>query len=161
MGRAPRTLVKLLAVLVLMFGPMLLAMAIVGLFIPPRDWGDWSLLIMFLLSVAMWFPLTANTPEVSNFFFLKELCFLIINDNAYGRFGRGTQDFDDLRRTGAVRCGAMILDEYSPVLALQYRRTFLDAVGAEESATMQAFDRVYYLDPSVLARLRAQVTMPR
>ena len=111
--------------------------------------------------VAMWFPLTANTPEVSNFFFLKELCFLIINDNAYGRFGRGTQDFDDLRRTGAVRCGAMILDEYSPVLALQYRRTFLDAVGAEESATMQAFDRVYYLDPSVLARLRAQVTMPR
>lgn len=111
--------------------------------------------------VAMWFPLTANTPEVSNFFFLKELCFLIVNDNAYGRFGVGTQDFDDLRRTGAVRCGAMILDEYSPVLALQYRRTFLDAVGAEESATMEAFDRVYYLDPSMLARLRVQVTMPR
>jgi len=111
--------------------------------------------------VAMWFPLTANTPEVSNFFFLKELCFLIVNDNAYGRFGAGTQEFDDLRRTGAVRCGAMILDEYSPVLALQYRRTFLDAVGAEESATMEAFDRVYYLDPSMLARLRAQVTMPR
>jgi hypothetical protein len=111
--------------------------------------------------VAMWFPLTANTPEVSNFFFLKELCFLIVDDNAYGRFGRGTQDFDDLRRTGAVRCGAMILDEYAPILALQYRRTFLDAVGAEESATMEAFDRVYYLDPSMLARLRAQITMPR
>ncbi|MEE8135118.1 MAG: hypothetical protein V3T56_08665, partial [Gemmatimonadales bacterium] len=111
--------------------------------------------------VAMWFPLTANTPEVSNFFFLKELCFLIVNDNAYGRFGVGTQEFDDLRRTGAVRCGAMILDEYSPVLALQYRRTFLDAVGAEESATMEAFDRVYYLDPAMLARLQAQVTMPR
>ena len=102
-----------------------------------------------------------NKFPVSNFFFLKELCFLIVNDNAYGQFGRVTQNFDDLRRTGAVRCGAMILEEYAPVLALQYRRTFLDAVGAEESATIEAFERVYYLDPSVLARLRAQITMPR
>jgi len=119
----------------------------------PFDWRDQV--------IAMEFPLTANTPEVSNFFFLKELCFLIINDQAYGRFGGRGQAMDDLRRTGAVRCGAMILDELSPVLALQYRRTFLDAVGAEESATMEAFDRVYYLDPSVMARIRAQVTMPR
>ena len=111
--------------------------------------------------VAMQFPVSANRPEATAFFFLKELCFLIIEDVAYGRFGQGTQDFDNLRRTGAVRCGAMILDEYAPVLALQYRRTFLDAVGADESSTMQAFERVYYLDNSMLARLRAQVTMPR
>ena len=107
------------------------------------------------------FPLVANTPEVSNFFFLKELCFLLIEDHAYGRFGPGTQDFDNLRRTGAVRCGPMILDEYAPVLAMQYRRTFLDAVGADESATVEAFDRVYYLDPLMLARLQAQIMLPR
>ncbi len=109
--------------------------------------------------IAMWFPLTANTPEVSNFFFLKELCFLIVNDRAYGMLG--TAELTDMRRTGAVRCGAMILDEYSPVLALHYRRTFLDAVGADESSTKEAFERVYYLDPSMVARLRAQITLPQ
>ena len=54
---APRTLVKLLAVLVLMFGPILLAMLVVGLFLPTSRWGDGSLLIVGLLAVVMWFPI--------------------------------------------------------------------------------------------------------
>ena len=111
--------------------------------------------------VAMQFPLSANRPEATAFFFLKELCFLIVDDRAIGRQGSSTPDFENQQRTAAVRCGAIILDEYDPVLALQYRRAFLDAVGAEESATKAAFDRVYYLDPSTLRRVEVQVLFPR
>jgi hypothetical protein len=64
---------------------------------------------------------------------------------------------EDLRRTAAVRCGAQLLQFYAPEQVGRYRRAFLDAVGAEESNTVEAFERVYYLDPTVLRRLHQQI----
>lgn len=107
--------------------------------------------------VAVQEPLLAKGPEATMFAFLKELCFLLIDDRSLSDTTLAPQALEDLRRTAAVRCGATVLDFYAPQQAARYRRTFLDAVGAEESATVEAFERVYYLEPEVAARVHAQL----
>jgi hypothetical protein len=107
--------------------------------------------------VAVQEPLLAKGPEATMFAFLKELCFLLIDDQSLSDTTLAPQALEDLRRTAAVRCGATVLDFYAPQQAARYRRTFLDAVGAEESATVEAFERVYYLEPEVAARVHAQL----
>jgi hypothetical protein len=107
--------------------------------------------------VAVQEPLLARGPEATVFAFLKELCFLLIDEQKLSDTTLAPQALEDLRRTVAVRCGATVLDFYAPQQAARYRRAFLDAVGAEESATVAAFERVYYLDPEVAARVHAQL----
>ncbi len=107
--------------------------------------------------VAVQEPLLARGPEATVFAFLKELCFLLIDEQKLSDTTLAPQALEDLRRTAAVRCGATVLDFYAPQQAARYRRAFLDAVGAEESATVEAFERVYYLDPEVAARVHAQI----
>jgi hypothetical protein len=104
--------------------------------------------------VAVQMPLSTDRPEPTVFAFLKELCFLLIDDQQLARYAVDDADLEDLRRRAAVRCGALILDFYAPTLAGQYRRVFLDAVGAEDSRTGEAFDRVYYLNPEVYELMR-------
>jgi hypothetical protein len=104
--------------------------------------------------VAVQMPLSTDEPEPTVFAFLKELCFLLIDDRQLARYAVDDDDLEDLRRRAAVRCGALILDFYAPTLANKYRRVFLDAVGAEDSQTGAAFDRVYYLDPEVYQLMR-------
>jgi hypothetical protein len=108
--------------------------------------------------VAVQDPLDAEGVDATVYAFLKELCFLIIDDRALVA-GRPVADreLDDLRRRAAVRCGAMLLGFYAPTLSARYRRVFLDAVGGEESSTVAAFERVYYLDPEVVRRLQDQI----
>ena len=108
--------------------------------------------------VAVQDPLDAEGVDATVYAFLKELCFLIIDDRAL-LAGRSISDdeLDDVRRRAAVRCGAMLLGFYAPTLSARYRRVFLDAVGAEESSTVAAFERVYYLDPEVVRRLQGQI----
>jgi hypothetical protein len=107
-----------------------------------------------IVSVQM--PLGTDEPEVTIFAFLKELCFLLVDDQVLGA-GIGGFELEDLRRRAAVRCGALILDFYAPTLASRYRRVFLDAVGAEDSKTNEAFERVYFLAPDQYQRLREEV----
>jgi hypothetical protein len=106
--------------------------------------------------VAVQLPETSDTPEAAVYAFLKELCFLIIDNGVVGLPSEG-ENLEDLRRTAAVRCGALILDFYAPTEVASYRRVFLDAVGAEESGTVNAFERVYALEPARWERLREQV----
>lgn len=108
-----------------------------------------------IVSVQM--PLSTQRPETTVYAFLKELCFLLIDDQQLARYMTTTDDFEDLRRRAAVRCGADIMQFYAPVLASGYRRVFLDAVGAEESSTVSAFERVYQLDPEVAEFVREQI----
>ena len=119
--------------------------------------------------VAVQLPLDTETPDASVFAFLKELCFLLIDDrrlisfiseeavtvNDLGDDQRG--ELEDLRRTAAVRCGAYIMEFHAPVYAARYRRVFLDAVGAEESSTVAAFERVYFLPREVEEVVREQI----
>ncbi len=110
--------------------------------------------------VAVQLPLADDGPAPTVFAFLKELCFLLIDDREIVPFLNDRDDIeelDDLRRRAAVRCGYMLLELYAPTLVGQYRRVFLDAVGAEESSTASAFERVYPLDPRVFERLRSQI----
>ncbi len=109
--------------------------------------------------VAVQVPPAFPGPEATVFAFLKELCFLLVDDRllaAAEGSGSGVE-FEDLRRRVAVRCGALILDFYAPTLAARYRRVFLDAVGAEESATVAAFERVFSLDPAIWEVVREEV----
>ncbi len=107
--------------------------------------------------VAVQMPLSTQGPEASVFAFLKELCFLLVDPRHLGVSDENEQEFEDLRRRVAVRCGHLVLQFYAPTLTSTYRRVFLDAVGAEESYTMEAFKRVYYVDPEVFERLRSQI----
>jgi len=107
--------------------------------------------------VAVQMPLSTDRPEPTIFAFLKELCFLLIDDRQMARYATTAEDLEDLRRRAAVQCGALILDFYAPTLANQYRRVFLDAVGAEDSQTGAAFDRVYFLDPEVYQLMRERI----
>jgi hypothetical protein len=106
--------------------------------------------------VAVQEPLTQG-PAGTVFAFLKELCFLLVDDGDLTTETLPDEEMEDLRRTAAVRCGAAILEFYAPEQVGRYRRTFLDAVGAEESATVEAFERVYYLDPDVARSLHQQI----
>ena len=120
-----------------------------------------------IVSVQM--PLTTDNPDASVFAFLKELCFLLIDNRRLIGFvsesavtvDELSQDeqgeLEDLRRTAAVRCGAYIMEFHAPIYAARYRRVFLDAVGAEESSTVAAFERVYYLPPEVEELVREQI----
>ncbi len=90
------------------------------------------------------------------FAFLKELCFVLIDPQDLG-MRPGSQEDEDLRRRVAVRCGHLVLQFYAPTMTTQYRRVFLDAVGAEESSTLEAFYRVYHVDSEVAERLREEI----
>lgn len=107
--------------------------------------------------VAVQLPPLATGPDASVFAFLKELCFLLIDDRRLNPDSLTVEAREDLRRTAAVRCGALLLEFYAPAHVGRYRRAFLDAVGAEESTTVAAFERVYFLDPALYQRLRAQI----
>jgi hypothetical protein len=102
-------------------------------------------------------PLGTDAPEASVFAFLKELCFLLVDDRVLGGGALDEFELEDLRRRAAVRCGSLILEFYAPTMAARYRRVFLDAVGAEESYTNEAFERVYFLAPEQFERLREAV----
>ncbi|MGD8727958.1 MAG: hypothetical protein PVH40_09950 [Gemmatimonadales bacterium] len=108
--------------------------------------------------VAVQDPIDGQGVDEAVYAFLKELCFLIIDDRSLVA-GRSLSDveLDDVRRRAAVRCGAMLLGFYAPTLSARYRRVFLDAVGGEESSTVEAFERVYYLDPEIVRRLQDQI----
>lgn len=107
--------------------------------------------------VAVQDPLLVEGPEATVFAFLKELCFLLIDDQKLNPDPLTLEEREDLRRTAAVRCGAQLLQFYVPEQASRYRRAFLDAVGAEESNTVDAFERIYYLDPITYRRLHQQL----
>jgi hypothetical protein len=108
--------------------------------------------------VAVQDPVDAASVDEAVYAFLKELCFLIIDDRALvGDPEVSDRELEDVRRRAAVRCGAMLLGFYAPTLSARYRRVFLDAVGGEESSTVSAFERVYYLDPEVARRLQEQI----
>ena len=107
--------------------------------------------------VSIQVPLDSDGPNGTVFAFLKELCFLLIDDRELGEYAADPDALEDLRRTAAVRCGGLILQFYAPTLAAPYRRTFLDAVGATEGYTVAAFERVYFLEPEVFDLLREQI----
>jgi hypothetical protein len=119
--------------------------------------------------VSVQLRLNRDNPDASVFAFLKELCFLLIDERRLLGFvseGAVTAadlneheqgELEDLRRTAAVRCGAYIMEFHAPIHAARYRRVFLDAVGAEESSTVAAFERVYYLPPEVEEIVREQI----
>jgi hypothetical protein len=108
-------------------------------------------------TVSVQVPLTSDSPNQTVYAFLKELCFLLIDDGDLEESVGEGQTLEDLRRTAAVRCGNLILQFYAPTLAAPYRRAFLDAVGATEGYTVAAFERVYALEPEVLAILREEI----
>jgi hypothetical protein len=108
-------------------------------------------------TVSVQVPLDADSPNGTVFAFLKELCFLLIDDRDLVDFAEDDQALEDLQRTAAVRCGSLILQFYAPTLAAPYRRAFLDAVGATEGYTVAAFERVYALEPEVFDILREQI----
>jgi hypothetical protein len=107
--------------------------------------------------VSVQFPVDEERPEGAIFAFLKELCFLLIDQRTVGAGAESPTAVEDLRRRAAVRCGALLLQFYAPTRAAGYRRVFLDAVGAKDSYTVAAFERVYDLEPREFEAVREEV----
>ena len=107
--------------------------------------------------VSVQLPLNTDNPDATVFAFIKELCFILVDERQLRPFAADSVDFEDLRRRAAVRCGAYIMEFHAPIMAARYRRVFLDAVGAEESSTVKAFERVYFLPKTVEEIVREQV----
>jgi hypothetical protein len=107
--------------------------------------------------VSVQLPLNTDNPDATVFAFIKELCFILVDERQLRPFAADSVDFEDLRRRAAVRCGAYIMEFHAPIMAARYRRVFLDAVGAEESSTVSAFERVYFLPKAVDEIVREQV----
>ncbi|UCG87215.1 MAG: hypothetical protein JSW71_01320 [Gemmatimonadota bacterium] len=90
---------------------------------------------------------------------VKEIC--------YGIVAPALQDLVDdkvetisLRMVAAVRCGAMVLDRYVPILAAGYRSTMMRAVGADTAtATIGRFEERFALEPEILAALRNEIDL--
>ncbi len=108
-------------------------------------------------TVSVQVPLDSEGPNGTVFAFLKELCFLFIDNDDLTEFAEGPDELEDIRRTAAVRCGGLVLQFYAPTLSAPYRRAFLDAVGATEGYTVAAFQRVYALEPEVFDLVRQQI----
>jgi hypothetical protein len=108
-------------------------------------------------TVSVQVPLEADNPNATVFAFLKELCFLLVDERDIAEYAADDQALEDLERNAAVRCGSLILQFYAPTLVAPYRRAFLDAVGATEGYTVAAFERVYALEPEVFAIIREQI----
>jgi hypothetical protein len=106
--------------------------------------------------VAVQYPPPAEGPEESVFAFLKELCFLLIDDRMLREAAPEEKDLESLQRRAAVRCGALIVEFYTPELSARYRRVFLDAVGAE-AKTVGAFERIYPLPPPLFVAVREAI----
>ncbi len=107
--------------------------------------------------VAVQFPVDEALPESTVYAFLKELCFLLIDQRAVGAGAESPTALEDLRRRAAVRCGALLLQFYAPTRVAGYRRVFLDAVGARDSYTVAAFERVYDLETREFEAVREEV----
>ncbi|MFQ6046381.1 MAG: hypothetical protein ACE5PT_08495 [Gemmatimonadales bacterium] len=106
--------------------------------------------------VAVGVPAEASNPDVVAFAALKELCFAFLDEAV----ARGSE-FEDERAHAAVRCGALLLEFYAPILTARYRRAFLTLGGSPEARSVGAFESMYPLTPEVYEALRRAIRRRR
>lgn len=106
--------------------------------------------------VAVGVPREASTPDAVAFAAIKELCFAFLDD-ALPRDSHA----EDERAHAAVRCGALLLEFYAPMLAARYRRVYLSLGGSPQARTIGAFESMYPLTPDTYEALRQAIRRRR
>lgn len=98
-------------------------------------------------------------PDAELYAVVRELCFPLVR-GAIEAAGSG-QDRVAAERSSsraAVRCGALLLDQYLPSAAAGYRSTFADVESTDPGLVRRAFVQAYPLDPALERALQEAVT---
>lgn len=100
-----------------------------------------------------------NVPDGELFGVVRELCFPLVRV-AIDAAGAGGDRVAAERSSSraAVRCGALLLEQYLPALADGYRRSFTGIEGGDAAIVQRAFSETYPLDANLERALEEAVT---
>jgi hypothetical protein len=97
------------------------------------------------------------SPREPAYYAVKEICYAVVGPALEELVEEKVENIS-LRMTAAVRCGALVLDRYAPVLAARYRRTMMRSVGADTvTATIGRFEERFSLEPEILTALQDEI----
>ena len=97
------------------------------------------------------------SPREPAYYVVKEICYAVVGPALEDLVEEKVENIS-LRMTAAVRCGALVLDRYAPVLAARYRRTMMRSVGADTvTATIGRFEERFSLEPEILTALQDEI----
>jgi hypothetical protein len=105
--------------------------------------------------VVVWSP-AGSSPREPAYHVIKELCYSVVTAALDGLVDM-REETRPLRMTAAVRCGALVLDRYAPILSAGYRGAMLHGVGVTGTATVRLFEGQFALDPEILAALSDEI----
>lgn len=109
--------------------------------------------------VVVWSP-PESGPRDPAYRVVKEICYSVVAP-AVEDFIEPKVETISLRMAAAVRCGAMVLDRYAPILSAGYRRAMMMGVGADTAtATVSRFEERFALDEEILAAMRNEIDRP-
>jgi hypothetical protein len=101
--------------------------------------------------VVVWSP-TGSSSRQPAYHVIKEVCHSVVTA-ALDELVDENRQTRPLRMTAAVRCGALVLDKYAPILSAGYRRAMMEGVGVAGSATVRRFEQQFALEPEILTAL--------
>jgi len=106
--------------------------------------------------VVVWSPPGSGSREPA-YHVVKEICYSVVAP-ALEELVEEKPETISLRMTAAVRCGALVLDRYAPILAAGYRRAMMRSVGEDSgTATIGWFEDRFALEPEILTALRDEI----
>ncbi len=106
--------------------------------------------------IVVWNPSDVG-PRDPAYNVVKEACYALV-DQMVEDLVEDRKEIADVRMNAAVRCGALVLDRYAPIMSAGYRRAMMRSVSADSvTATVSRFEERFQLEPNVLEALRSEV----
>jgi len=106
--------------------------------------------------VVVWLPSDAG-PRDAVYDVIKEVCSGLV-ERMLGDFVEEQGYVPQVRIIAGVRCGALLLDSYAPILSAGYRHAMMRSVGADSvTTTIARFEARFPLEPTLLEALRNEV----
>jgi hypothetical protein len=106
--------------------------------------------------VVVWLPSDAG-PRDAAYNVIKEVCYVLV-DEMLEDLVDDRDELPNIRINAAVRCGALVLDYYAPIMSAGYRRVMMRSLGADSvTNTVARFERRFQLEPAVLEALREEI----
>lgn len=106
--------------------------------------------------VVVWLPSDAG-PRDAAYNVIKEVCYALV-DRMLEDLVDDRDELPQARTNAAVRCGALVLDFYAPILSAGYRRAMMRSVGADTlTSTVGRFEAQFHLAPAAIEALRNEI----
>jgi hypothetical protein len=106
--------------------------------------------------VVVWLPSDAG-PRDAAYNVVKEVCSALV-DRMVGDLVEDQDELPQVRINACVRCGALLLDFYAPIMSAGYRHAMMRSVTADSgTSTVARFEARFPLEPAVLEAIRNEV----